>query len=507
MFCALAQGQRFEAADVHPSAPIQSTLRKTTGADTTPTRTALPGGRFELRNASILDLIQMGWNVSPETVFGGPSWIDLDRFDIIAKAPPSATPADRALMLRALLADRFGLVLHNDTRPVPVFALSVGKRGAQIKRAESDEPGGCRTSAERGPPPTLVAACRNVTMAAFAAQLQAMGADYLDQLAVIDSTGLKGGWDLTVKWTYRLAWLKGADGERGSSIFEALDKQLGLVLESVQRPMPVVVVDRVNRTPAENPVGTIAALPPVPTEFEVAEVKPSKPESTQPQGGFMRGGRVDLRNRTLRSLIALAWDFDEDRIKGGPKWLDTDYFDIVAKAPDTGLLPLVDDMLAMLRKALTDTFKLSIRHEDQPLPVYALLSGKHGSKLKEADPSSRSGCKISYGALSTGEAAVTVTTYTCRNTTLAALGDRLRSLAPAYLDHPVVDLTGLNGSWDFALSWSPKSQVGGRADDPNGSLTVFEAVDRQMGLRLEGGQKHPVPVIVVEHAEEPAADR
>jgi uncharacterized protein (TIGR03435 family) len=470
-------------------------------------RAVLPGGRYEIRNASVPDLIQAAWGVTSESVFGGPNWIDLDRFDIVAKTPVAATPADRALMLRALLADRFGLVVHSDTRPVPVFELSVGKRAAQMKRAEADDPGVCRPSAELGPPPVFVESCRNVTMAAFAAQLQAAGADYLDQHPVVDATGLKGGWDFTVKWTYRLAWLKGAEGQRGSSIFEALDRQLGLTLEEAQRPTQGIVVDRVNRMPTANPPGTVASLPPVPTEFEVAEVKPSKPGSIQPQGGFMRG-RADLRYRTLRSLIALAWDFDEDRIVGGPKWLDTDRFDVVAKAPDMGsIAPGFEILSIMLRKTLTDTFKLSIGNEDQSLPVYALLPGKRGSKLKEADLTVRSGCKVSYGALGSGAAAVTVTTYTCRNTNLAALADRLRSLAPAYLDHPVVDMTGLGGSWDFALSWSPKSQVGGRADDPNGSLTVFEAVDRQLGLRLEGGQKHSVPVMVVEHAEESGADR
>ena len=74
-------------------------------------------GRYELRYATLLDLIRMAYNVAPETVFGGPSWLDMDRFDVLAIAPTASTAKSRTLMLQALLADRFKLVLHNDSRP------------------------------------------------------------------------------------------------------------------------------------------------------------------------------------------------------------------------------------------------------------------------------------------------------------------------------------------------------------------------------------------------------
>ena len=94
---------------------------------------------------------------------------------------------------------------------------------------------------------------------------------------MVDSTGLKGSWDFDIKWTGRgqLA----AAGADGISIFDAVDKQLGLKLELQKVPMPVIVVDSVNEKPTDNPPGAATSLPPTPTEFEVAVVKPSTPDS------------------------------------------------------------------------------------------------------------------------------------------------------------------------------------------------------------------------------------
>lgn len=87
--------------------------------------------------------------------------------------------------------------------------------------------------------------------------------------------------------------------------------------------------------------------------------------------------------------------------------------------------------------------------------------------------------------------------------------------APGYLDHPVVDMTGIEGAWDFAIFWSAKRFTlgGGRGMGPGGlapvgdsaGLTIFEAVDRQMGLKLEP-EKHPLPVLVIDHVEEKPAE-
>ena len=112
-------------------------------------------------------------------------------------------------------------------------------------------------------------------------------------------------------------------------------------------------------------------------------------------------------------------------------------------------------------------------------------------------------------------------TFNCQNISMAQFADKLGSIAGGYIDHPVVDLSGLDGSWDFTLNFSPKRalQMGGRggdasqanaaaagaAADPNGAVSLFEAIDKQLGMKLEQ-QKHPMPVIVIDHVEEKPTD-
>ena len=99
-------------------------------------------------------------------------------------------------------------------------------------------------------------------------------------------------------------------------------------------------------------------------------------------------------------------------------------------------------------------------------------------------------------------------TVTCQNTTMAQLADKLQGWAGAYVTHPAIDSTGLEGGWDFAFSWTPRAnfevrpeaaqQLGGVSADPNGALTLFEGLER-IGLKLEQ-QKHPLPVVVIDQA-------
>ena len=84
-------------------------------------------GRYELRQATLLDLIKTAYVVDPDTIFGGPSWIDSDRFDLSAKAPAGASEEAVRLMLRNLLPERFQLSVHEDKKPMPAFVLSRGR--------------------------------------------------------------------------------------------------------------------------------------------------------------------------------------------------------------------------------------------------------------------------------------------------------------------------------------------------------------------------------------------
>ena len=132
-------GPRFEVVDVHRSAP--GSVRKYTESVKYIDRGSVLGGRYDLRRRTILELIQAAYNIEPQRIFSGPKWLDLAQFDMVAKASPSTPPETLRLMLQAVLADRFKLVLHKDTKPLPAFVLRVGNGPLKIKQADgSDAP-------------------------------------------------------------------------------------------------------------------------------------------------------------------------------------------------------------------------------------------------------------------------------------------------------------------------------------------------------------------------------
>jgi len=105
----------------------------------------LRGSRYEIRRATMVDLIRTAWGLdNSDKIQGGPNWLDLDRFDVIAKAPPSATQEAAKLMLQALLADRFKLVVHMDSKPMAGLMLSLGKAKPKLKESEG-KGSGCQS--------------------------------------------------------------------------------------------------------------------------------------------------------------------------------------------------------------------------------------------------------------------------------------------------------------------------------------------------------------------------
>ena len=231
----------FQIADVHVSAPARNPNMQ--GG-------VLRAGRYELRQATMLDLIKTAYGVDPDAVVGGPSWLESDRFDVTAKAPPATSAETANLMLQELLTDRFKLVVHKDMKPMPGFVLTVGKGKPKLKEADSSGEPGCQLQPPAQPSPDTIPpqvfSCRNMTMAAFAAALRQLAPSYLPS-PVLDSTGIKGAWDFDLKWT--LKGLLSLAGAEGITIFDAVDKQLGLKLEPQRVPLPVLIVDSVNQKP------------------------------------------------------------------------------------------------------------------------------------------------------------------------------------------------------------------------------------------------------------------
>jgi uncharacterized protein (TIGR03435 family) len=500
-------------------------------------QTVLRGGRYELLNATMVDLIRTAYGVPAEKVVGGPNWLEYDRFDVIAKAASNTPQETLRLMLQTLLADRFKLAVKNETVPIPGFVLTLGNDKPKLKAAEPSGEAGCRTQpATRSAAPvagqivlpTTNISCRSVTMETFASSLAGFAVGYFTG-AVVDRTGLKGAYDFDVKWTVGL--LISLAGAERTTVFEAIDKQLGLKLEEQKIPQPVIMVDMVNKTPTPNPPDVAAKLPVLPpAEFEVATIRPSAPITAGALPiaggvGMLPGGRVNLPRFPMRLAISLAWNLNPNsEIPGAPKWIDSAIFDIVAKVPEEmapaqATASSLNDLGPMLQNLLKDRFGMKVRFEDRMVTAYTLVGGKH--KLKKADPSARTGCKTGNSpvVVNAGPLSLPARQITCQNMTMAQFADHLQILAGPYLQYPVLNATEIEGAWDFTFSFSPipPSQLAGMrtnpfagaqpagaefgASDPIGGTSIFDAVEKDLGLKLEQ-QKRSYPVFIIDHIEE-----
>jgi uncharacterized protein (TIGR03435 family) len=499
---------RFDVASVQRSAPATNPYTVASGG-------VQRGERYELRKATMVDLIRIAWDVDPNFVFGGPNWLEFDQFDIAAKAPAGTPPSKDRLMLQSLLADRFGLIVHNDTRPMPSFVLTEGKSNPNLRRAEGEGNGGCNFVPQPTGSTFNVYSCRNLTMAAFAQRLRALAGDYLPE-PVIDGTELDGSWDFDLRWNGRARLLP--PGTPRVTIFDAVKKDLGLTLTLKDSPRPVLVVDRVNEQPTPDLPETAKRLPKEEVAFEVADLKPSRPdESTVMQQ--TRGGGLEVRAVPLGNLITTAWDLDQghpEKISGLPNWVQSAKFDINAKAPaSANAMPILgsgyidDEGLLMLKNLLIERFQIKWHYENRMVTAWSLVAVK--PKLGRSDTSKRATCgkgKVVDNDPRDTNPLLSVL-FVCENVTMAQFVSRLQSLDPADFAYPVEDATGLKGYWDFRLSFTPTfvlrnavRQAGdGAASDPTGGISIQDAMVKQLGLKLEQ-RKRVLPVVVIDHIEE-----
>jgi uncharacterized protein (TIGR03435 family) len=280
--------------------------------------------------------------------------------------------------------------------------------------------------------------------------------------------------------------------------------------------------------------GLAAQSPQSPTSalaFEVASIKPNN----SGDGRVMmqnQPGRFTATNVTLRLLIRNAYQLQDFQITGGPSWLSSDHFDIVAKIPDgvrdggpaeppgSGPGPLQ----LMMRALLAERFKLVLHNETKDSPIYALIlarsDGRLGPELKKSEtdcnavmaagrgrggpmpppgppqPGDRMPCGIRIGP---GNMAVGGSSLSQFANSLGMFTGRV-----------VQDRTGLTGNYDFNLTWTPDQmpqRPPGASDlpvDPNGP-SIFTAVQEQLGLKLDS-QRGPVELVVIDRAEKPVED-
>src|SRR5215470_16188126 len=318
-------GPAFEAADLHVSPKVRVPSMAAGG---------LRGTRYLVRQATMVDLISLAYGIDNNKILGGPSWLDLDRFDLSARAPSGSTPEQARLMLQTLLAERFSLKIHKDSKELPGFVLSAGNGKPNMKPAADASAGpNCQGQPQSASPDTVpqqVVDCHSISMDDLA-RLVANIAN--GSGSGLNKTGLEGKWDFTIRWTPPpLLARAGADG---ISIFDAVDKQLGLKLVAGKIPQPVIFVDSVNQRPTPNAADTSKFLPPPPAlEFDVAIIKPTSPDFKGARLQIL-SDRINIQGVTLSMMIQNFYDVSSVMVQDAPKFMDEDRWDITAKMVST----------------------------------------------------------------------------------------------------------------------------------------------------------------------------
>ena len=290
-FCAMALAQTpasptFEVASIKPAAPQEMgrIMMGTRGGPGTP-----DPGQYTATNLPLSRLIMQAYNVRSFQVTG-PSWIDSQHFDVVAKVPQGTTQEQFRLMLQNLLAERFKLAVHKESKEVPIYALLVGKGGIKMKESAPLDPNAPDVPKTLAPPtmgrdgmPKMAAGGRgNIMMMGPNGFRMQGGHSTMAQLSdilsnqlgrpVVDMTGLTAQYDYTLDFSPEgLQMMKGmpampppgAGGERGGptsdggresgpTLFTAVQEQLGLKLEPRKGPVDLIVVDSAEKTPIEN---------------------------------------------------------------------------------------------------------------------------------------------------------------------------------------------------------------------------------------------------------------
>ncbi|HEV3200557.1 MAG TPA: TIGR03435 family protein [Bryobacteraceae bacterium] len=236
---------KFEVASLKPSQP---------GGRGGGIRPAQGGERYDATNVSLKLIITVAYRVKGEQVVGGPDWMNTELYDMRAKAEKPSSVEELHLMLQDLLADRFKLQFHRESKELPIYALTVDKNGPKLQPHEAQSAGDPWIDQAQEQFLHVKLHAKFVPMDYFAWWLGRV----LDR-PVLDLTKLKGGYDFDLAYTRELppgipegALLNGeAIDTSGPSIFEAMQKQLGLKLERQKGPVEIIVIDHAEK-PTEN---------------------------------------------------------------------------------------------------------------------------------------------------------------------------------------------------------------------------------------------------------------
>jgi uncharacterized protein (TIGR03435 family) len=214
----------FEVASIKPHLPGPGPMRVTSSAE---------NGRINYVNMTLKGCIRAAYGLRPYQISGGPAWFASERYDIVAKAAGRATEEQMMPMLQALLADRFKLAVHHESKELPIYVLVVAKNGPKIHEVKDNGDGAEIDSDDEHP-----ITARNVSMTQLAGILSR--GSQTDR-PVFDQTGLKGVFNFALRFA--------TDDASGDTpdIFSALQEQLGLKLVPSRGPVEIFVIDHVEK--------------------------------------------------------------------------------------------------------------------------------------------------------------------------------------------------------------------------------------------------------------------
>lgn len=251
--CCVANGQTaearpaFEVASIKPSDPTQTVAIRRSGY------------RLSTSNTSLQMLLTWAYDVYGDRLYGKPSWLDAVHYDVVANAPRDGPefesvpgqPGPLQQMMQTLLEDRFKLVIHRETRDLPIYALVVAKGGPKVHPVPSSD--------AIGQNPFRMPGRGRLIGSKVSTEMLAKVLSGQVSYSVQDRTELQGVFDFTLEWEPETQSTGIDDGSTqpagiraGPSLFTALQEQLGLKLEPRKGPAEVLVIDHIERTPTEN---------------------------------------------------------------------------------------------------------------------------------------------------------------------------------------------------------------------------------------------------------------
>jgi uncharacterized protein (TIGR03435 family) len=233
-------------------------------------------GQITYTNAPLKRLLEDAYTLPDHQVLG-PAWLDSRRFDLIAKVPPGTTKEQARIMLQNILGERFGMALHHEQRMLPVYALVIAKSGSKLRATSETTPTPIPDGFPKLPPGREGVTAMGMGTAGtyrLSARRQSVAdlADLLSRMLncpITDATGLSGTYDFVLEFVpERVRRADGTplptqtdptvpeagapDAQTGLSMFAALQQQLGLKLDPRKAAGDVLVIDRIEKIPAEN---------------------------------------------------------------------------------------------------------------------------------------------------------------------------------------------------------------------------------------------------------------